>query len=118
TIAADLADRGSRLTRTDLVEYEAIVREPITTNVGNWTVATTPPPAVGGVTLSAILRLVAASDAPTDPTEWAENTRDRPRRSPTCFGVSPRPRSCGMGAPGQPADKPLWLHRVYLCGGG
>lgn len=71
TIAGDLADRGSRLTRYDLADYQAIVRDPVVSQIGDWTVATTPPPAIGGVTLSAILRLVATSDSPLSPSTWA-----------------------------------------------
>jgi gamma-glutamyltranspeptidase/glutathione hydrolase len=70
SIADDLADRGSRLTRLDLAGYQALTRSPATSRLGEWTVATTPPPAVGGVTLSAILRLIFQATDPLDPMAW------------------------------------------------
>ncbi|HJR93286.1 MAG TPA: gamma-glutamyltransferase, partial [Acidimicrobiia bacterium] len=72
TIASDLEARGARLTRLDLESYQAVVRAPLVSRLGEWSVATTPPPAVGGVTLSAILRRVVRSGDPCDPGTWIE----------------------------------------------
>lgn len=69
-IVADLEQRGSRLTAEDMTSYEAIVGPPIIASISGWTVATTPPPAVGGVSLMTLVRLAAASDDPTDPNNW------------------------------------------------
>lgn len=58
-IAADVRDHDGILTREDLRRYEAVVREPVTVEVAGWHVATNPPPAIGGVTLGAMLTLLA-----------------------------------------------------------
>lgn len=71
-IVEDLSARGSRLTYPDLSGYRPIVEPALTTTVGGWTVATTPPPAVGGVALSAILREVEAAADPLAPATWVE----------------------------------------------
>ncbi len=59
-IAADLHRRGGLLDTADLEAYAAVVRAPLTTRVGAWTLATTPPPSVGGVVVAAMLRLLDA----------------------------------------------------------
>lgn len=74
-MVSDLADRGCRLTTEDLAEYRAIVRPGLVSSLGEWTVATTPPPAIGGVTLTAILRLVLGHPEPRNPDVWAEAQR-------------------------------------------
>lgn len=74
-MASDLADRGSRLTSEDLANYRAIVRPALVSRLGEWTVATTPPPAIGGVTLTAILRLVLGHPEPRNPGIWAQAQR-------------------------------------------
>lgn len=74
-IMTDLIDRGGRVTRTDLADYRAEIRAPLRSTIGRWTVATNPPPAVGGVAVTAILRLVAASSSPLDPAEWVAAQR-------------------------------------------
>jgi gamma-glutamyltranspeptidase/glutathione hydrolase len=43
------------LTLEDMREYKAIVRASLRTRVGRWSIATNPPPAVGGAVLSAML---------------------------------------------------------------
>ena len=55
TIAQHVRERGGLLTRDDLGTYEARVRSSLTAAVGDWTVATNPPPAVGGAVLCAML---------------------------------------------------------------
>lgn len=61
-LAARIADTviagGGILTRRDLEEYQPVVRKPIRVDVDGWSVATNPPPAVGGATMSAMLLLV------------------------------------------------------------
>lgn len=57
-IAAAVQDLGGILTLRDLDEYRAFVRPPLTIALDEWTVATNPPPAVGGATLAAILVLL------------------------------------------------------------
>lgn len=54
-IAADMTARGGLVTQGDLTAYRAVVRSPIVRQVGEWTVATNPPPAVGGVMLAVML---------------------------------------------------------------
>ena len=58
-IAADMQANGGLLTAEDLAAYEAIVRPALTGSVDGWALATNPPPAIGGVTLGAMLGLMA-----------------------------------------------------------
>lgn len=50
---------GGMLTREDLSSYEAIERQPLRTDMGEWSIATNPAPAVGGAVLSAMLMACA-----------------------------------------------------------
>jgi gamma-glutamyltranspeptidase/glutathione hydrolase len=43
------------LTRQDLATYRAIERVPLIAEIGGWSIATNPPPAIGGAVLSALL---------------------------------------------------------------
>ncbi|MGA7271112.1 MAG: gamma-glutamyltransferase, partial [Acidimicrobiia bacterium] len=70
-MVSDLTDRGGLITRRDLTDYRALIRPALLSRLRDWTIATVPPPAVGGVTLSAILRLVQRSSDPLDPGQWA-----------------------------------------------
>lgn len=58
-------DGGGMLTREDLAGYSAIERAPLMTRIGDWQLATNPPPAVGGAVLTAML--LACSDLPQAP---------------------------------------------------
>lgn len=64
-MVAHCRDGGGMLTREDLGGFTALEREPLITAVGNWQLATNPPPAVGGAVLSAML--LACSDLPKAP---------------------------------------------------
>lgn len=54
-IVSDLAERGGQLTLEDLADYRAIVRPPVRQAMGAWDLALNPAPAVGGVTVAAVL---------------------------------------------------------------
>ncbi len=54
-ISRHCRDGGGVLTAEDLGRYRAITRPALITGVGDWRIATNPPPAVGGVMLSAML---------------------------------------------------------------
>ncbi len=56
-ISDHLLANGGILTRRDLAEYEARLREPIHTLFDGWEVATNPAPAIGGAAMTAMLRL-------------------------------------------------------------
>ncbi len=64
-IADDSEANDGVLTRRDLAEYQPLVRNPLELDVGHWRLATNPPPAVGGVTLAAMLTL-ALREPPSD----------------------------------------------------
>jgi gamma-glutamyltranspeptidase/glutathione hydrolase len=49
------------LTRSDLSEYQAVVRQPIMAQVDDWSIATNTAPAVGGATMAALLLLMGGS---------------------------------------------------------
>lgn len=51
-------DRGGLITRRDLESYEAIVRPPSRILLHGWDVATNAPPAVGGITVAALVSLI------------------------------------------------------------
>ncbi|MGH8970612.1 MAG: gamma-glutamyltransferase [Actinomycetes bacterium] len=57
-VVADMADRGGQVTGEDLRTYRAVVRPALTCRVGGWTLATNPPPAIGGPVLAAMLALL------------------------------------------------------------
>jgi gamma-glutamyltranspeptidase/glutathione hydrolase len=63
TIATHVRDGGGMLTVEDLKNYRAIERPSLTVDVGPWTIASNPPPAVGGVVLAAML--LACADLPS-----------------------------------------------------
>ena len=50
---------GGLMTRDDLGAYEPVVRKPITQEIDGWTIATAPPPSLGGAMLAAMLTLFA-----------------------------------------------------------
>lgn len=56
-VVAHVRDRGGILTREDLAAYEPAVHRPLRCETGDWTLATNPPPAVGGAVLAALLAL-------------------------------------------------------------
>ncbi len=58
-IVADMDVHGGLLSARDLAEYEAVPRLALSSEHGSWTLATNPAPAVGGVTLTAMLALLA-----------------------------------------------------------
>ena len=51
------------LTLEDLGSYRAVERKPLMTNIGNWKLASNPPPAVGGSVLAALLLACADIDS-------------------------------------------------------
>ncbi|HSM36388.1 MAG TPA: gamma-glutamyltransferase [Longimicrobiales bacterium] len=57
-IAADMEAHGGLITREDLAAYRPIVRPALVGAAGGWSVATNPPPAVGGAVLNAMLALM------------------------------------------------------------
>jgi gamma-glutamyltranspeptidase/glutathione hydrolase len=57
-ISTDVLARGGILGPDDLAAYEPVTRPSLATRVGDWTLATTPPPSVGGVCVAAMLRLL------------------------------------------------------------
>jgi gamma-glutamyltranspeptidase/glutathione hydrolase len=58
TIADYVSGNGGALSRADLAAYRAKERESLDVVLDEWHIATTPPPAVGGATLAAMLLLM------------------------------------------------------------
>ncbi len=58
-MAADMAAQGGLVTARDLDEYRPVVRPAHTLSVGAWSIATNPPPAVGGPMLAVMLTELA-----------------------------------------------------------
>jgi gamma-glutamyltranspeptidase/glutathione hydrolase len=67
-ISADVIERGGLLGMADLAAYRPVVRPALITRMAGWSLATAPPPSVGGVCLAAMLRLLEArpDDAGTE----------------------------------------------------
>ncbi len=57
-LAADMAEAGGLVTEADLAAYRPVVRRPIAVELGDWRLATNPPPAIGGPVLAAMLLLL------------------------------------------------------------
>ena len=57
-IAADMEANGGLVTAEDLAEYRPLIRRPLEAVIGGWHVVTNPPPAIGGITLAAMLMLM------------------------------------------------------------
>jgi gamma-glutamyltranspeptidase/glutathione hydrolase len=55
----DMAERGGLITGADLAAYRAEVRPAIRVDLAGWTLATNPPPSIGGPVLAAMLTLLA-----------------------------------------------------------
>ncbi|MGI9329739.1 MAG: gamma-glutamyltransferase [Gammaproteobacteria bacterium] len=53
--------QGGRLNEQDLASYAVLERPSLVTRLGDWEIATNPPPAVGGAVLSAMLNLMGQS---------------------------------------------------------
>ncbi len=61
-IAEHVQERGGFLTMQDLQDYAAQIRDSLIIRLGDWRIATNPPPAVGGAMLAAML--LAFEDRP------------------------------------------------------
>ncbi len=91
-IAADFDANGGVMSATDLAEYEVIRRQPLGFDHNGWSLATNPAPAIGGVSLVAMLELLTHPDrapAPWSLEPIAHHT-DR-RHSASGTGSSPAP---------------------------
>jgi len=55
-------ERGGLITRQDLEEYAPVIRPPSRIGLRGWDIATNAPPAVGGVTMTALLTLIERLD--------------------------------------------------------
>jgi len=73
TMTEHVLSGGGALTLEDLKQYEAIERPSLTVDIGDWTIASTPPPAVGGTMLAAML--LACADLPSR--EWTSDALSR-----------------------------------------
>jgi gamma-glutamyltranspeptidase/glutathione hydrolase len=58
-VVADMEANDGILTREDLAAYEPVARPALVVPAGSWSLATNPPPSIGGSTLAAMLRLMA-----------------------------------------------------------
>ncbi len=73
-IVADVEAAGAALSHQDLRSYVPELREPLSVEIGGWTLSTNPPPAVGGAVLAMLLR---ALRTPPGPDGWSAADRAR-----------------------------------------
>jgi gamma-glutamyltranspeptidase/glutathione hydrolase len=71
-ISADVSERGGMLSMADLAAYRPVVRASMVSHLGDWELATTPPPSVGGGCLLAMLRLLDGRLSG----QWDDDARD------------------------------------------
>lgn len=57
-IGSYVHERGGLLTADDLARYAPLVRDALTVDISDWTIATNPSPAIGGVCVAAMLLLL------------------------------------------------------------
>jgi gamma-glutamyltranspeptidase/glutathione hydrolase len=69
-IANHVQDSGGALTLEDLRSYEPITRPSLCTDLGDWRIASNPPPAVGGAVLAAMLLAFYSKGA----SQWDEES--------------------------------------------
>ncbi|WP_370891549.1 gamma-glutamyltransferase [Janibacter sp. GXQ6167] len=67
-LVADMDARGGLVSHEDLAEYEPVVREALPIDLGEWQLATNPPPSVGGPMLALMLTALAARER----RDWAD----------------------------------------------
>jgi len=72
-MAAHCREGDGMLTREDLRNYRAIEREPLVADIGDWHLASNPPPAVGGAMLTAMLLAFGGHDTK----QWDSETLER-----------------------------------------
>lgn len=72
-ILEDIDGGGGLLTEADMAGYEALPRDSLVVRHSGWDIATNPPPAVGGVALAAMIRLMG--NEPID--GWTKVALDR-----------------------------------------
>jgi gamma-glutamyltranspeptidase/glutathione hydrolase len=68
-IADHVRKRGGFLTRVDLESYQPLIRDSLLVGLGDWKIATNPPPAIGGGVLAAML--LAFDQRPV--TQWDDD---------------------------------------------
>ncbi len=61
-LAEDNWANGGLITMADLDAYEAVLRDPLQIELGDWRLATNPPPAIGGAAVAAVLLLARDVD--------------------------------------------------------
>lgn len=72
SLVADMAANGGLITADDLLAYEPAVRPAHHVRVGNWDIATNPPPSVGGPMLAVMLTELARRDHDGKGWDWAD----------------------------------------------
>lgn len=71
-ISDDVTSRGGLLGRADLAAYRPVLRPALQARVGDWTLGTNPPPAIGGVCVAAMLRLLDDHPREVRDGRWSE----------------------------------------------
>lgn len=75
-IDADMRTRDGLLSLVDLQAYQPIARTALRSTLGPWDLACNPPPSIGGPVLTALLRLLSATEGDIDPAQAARVMKD------------------------------------------
>nr|WP_089320351.1 gamma-glutamyltransferase [Pontibacter ummariensis] len=67
-IVAEMERGGGIITKEDLTAYDAVWRDPLTAEIGDYGIITMPPPSSGGIALIQLLTL--SEDYPLDAWDW------------------------------------------------
>ncbi len=76
-ISDDVGTRGGLLGLTDLAAYAPVVRPALRVELGGWTLGTNPTPAVGGVCVAAMLRLLDGTPHDVRDGRWSSADVER-----------------------------------------
>lgn len=71
-ISDDVLERGGLLGRADLEAYAPVVRPALRVELGDWTLGTNPTPAIGGVCVAAMLRLLDGAPTTVRDGRWSD----------------------------------------------
>jgi gamma-glutamyltranspeptidase/glutathione hydrolase len=110
-LVAEMAVGGGLVTEADLASYRPVVRPAHLLDVGEWTVATNPPPAVGGPMLAVMLGELARRG------EWTWSDALEIQRAVLAYRTAVHDLSLDLEADGTDLLASVDLHGLHGLGG-